>query len=113
MITTPQARRLRAPEPQPANNGTDEVFGAIKSLFDRAFARISALEERRAAANGRDGVGISDVAIVSGHLHIYFTDGTTKDLGQVVGRDAEPAPPPQELRLERDADGRVVRGVLS
>ena len=89
MITTPQARRLPAPEPRPdaiypgrsaQDAGYDQVLWAIKSLFDRAFARIAALEERRAAANGRDGVGISDVAIVSGHLHIYFTDGTTKDL---------------------------------
>jgi len=90
----------------------EQVFQAVATILKRYEKRLVALEQRRAAANGRGGVGIADVTIVNGHLHIYLTDGTTKDCGQVVGRDAPPAPPPRALEIERDEDGRVIRGVL-
>jgi len=100
------------PEPEPA--GYDQVLQAVKLLFDRAFARIAALEERRAAAKGADGIGVVDAHIDGdGCLILEFSDGFTRNVGKVVGRDAEPSPPPQSLVLERDADGRIVRGRLS
>ena len=98
------------------NNGTgyDVVFRAVKSLFDRAFARIAALEERRAAVNGRDGVGISDVTVDgAGDLIITLSDGFVKNCGRVRGADAPAAPAPSQMVLERDSDGRIVRGRLS
>ena len=108
----PQARRLPVPEPEPA--GYDQVLQAVKLLFDRAFARIAALEERRAAANGRDGVGITDVTVDgAGELIVVFSDGFVKNCGRVRGADAPAAPAPQQLVIERDGDGRIVRGRLS
>lgn len=42
-------------------------------------------------ADGKDGVGMAGGLIDrAGHLIVTLTDGTTKDLGQVVGRDGAP-----------------------
>jgi hypothetical protein len=76
-------------------------------------SRFIPLEARRAAAHGRDGVGILDASIdAAGCLILEFSDGSQKNVGCVVGRDAPPAPPPQSLEFQRDAAGRVVRSVL-
>jgi hypothetical protein len=90
-----------------------KMFKFIFKRFDADNARFAALEERRAAANGRDGVGITDARIDgAGHLVIEFSDGIVRDLGRVVGRDAPPAPAPQSLEFVRDSDGRIVKSVL-
>ena len=102
--------------PQPVvinNSGDDAVLRAVKILFDRSFARIEALEQRRAAQRGADGIGVVDAHIDGdGCLVLEFSDGFTRNVGRVVGADAPPALPPKTLEIVRDGDGRVVRGVL-
>ncbi len=43
-----------------------------------------------AAIPGPSGRGVAGVAIVAGHLVIAYTDGTTTDVGQVVGANGKP-----------------------
>lgn len=43
-------------------------------------------------ASGRDGVGVSEALLNrDGHLVLTYTDGSTKDVGPVVGRDVDDA----------------------
>jgi hypothetical protein len=92
------------------------MFKSIFARFDADDARFAALEARRAAAHGRDGadaVGIVNASINGvGHLVIQFSDGVVKDVGQVVGRDAPPAPAPQSLEFQRDDTGRIIKSIL-
>lgn len=90
----------------------DAGFDAIKGYVDRSFAtitkRIKALEERQpepgpAGADGApgaqgergaEGVGIADAAILrEGDLLLTFTDGRTKSLGVVIGKDGRDGEP--------------------
>src|SRR5215469_13278339 len=88
------------------NSGDDAVLRAVKNLFDRAFARIAALEQRRAAQRGSDGIGVVDAHIDGdGCLVLEFSDGFTRNVGRVVGRDAPRAPAPQSLEIVRDESG--------
>lgn len=84
----------------------DAGFDAIKGYVDRSFAtiskRIKALEDRTSepgadgkdgapgiqGERGPDGIGLSDAAILrEGDLLLTFTDGRTKSLGIVIGKD--------------------------
>jgi ATP-dependent protease ClpP protease subunit len=98
------------------DGGDGDAFEAIAKLIIDLQNRVATLEERRAASAGRDGadgIGIVDARIDgAGHLQIEFSDGVVKDIGRVTGRDAPPAPAPQELVFERDASGRIKRSVL-
>ena len=42
-----------------------------------------------AGKDGRDGRGIADLRIISGSLVVTYSDGTSADLGLVVGRDGK------------------------
>src|SRR5215469_13916560 len=102
-----------APALLPPSPPDPDVFAAIKVLFDRVHVRLDKLEQRRNARRGVDGIGIQDVVVDgAGDLIVTFSDGYVKNCGRVRGADAPPAPPPQQLTLERD-DGKVVRAVLS
>ena len=72
------------------------MFQFIFKRFEADDARFAALEARRGAAHGRDGVGIVDASIDhTGSLVLEFSDGSQKNVGVVVGRDAPPAPAPK------------------
>jgi hypothetical protein len=72
------------------------MFEFIFKRFEADDARFAALEARRGAAHGRDGVGIVDASIDhTGSLVLEFSDGSQKNVGVVVGRDAPPAPAPK------------------
>jgi hypothetical protein len=113
------ARVRGQPEPLPPLDENDP-WSAVERLFGFVFERLDAddkrfasLEARRASAHGRDGVGIIDARIDDGgSLILEFSDGTQKNVGRVVGRDAPPAPAPKSLEFVRDETGRVVRSVL-
>ena len=68
-----------------------EIIGAVKSYVDRTFAgideRLKELEEhiRRPASAAVSGALIDR----SGQLILTLTDGTTRELGAVVGADGE------------------------
>lgn len=84
----------------------DAGFAAVRGYVDRGFAlvgkRLDALEQRQpergekgadgargeAGERGSDGIGIADAAILrEGDLLLTFTDGRTKTLSAVVGKD--------------------------
>lgn len=67
----------------------DHLARAVSPLTDR----LSALERRLdALPTAKDGVGVAGAMIDRvGNLVLTLTDGTTRELGLVVGKDAEPA----------------------
>lgn len=88
-----------------------EIVGAVRAHVDRSLApileRLKALEEREPVkgecgdpgaqgpqgepgAPGQDGVGMAGAVIDrAGHLVLTLTDGSTRDLGPVVGKDGK------------------------
>jgi collagen type III alpha len=87
----------------------DIVRRHVTAATDPLVKRIEALENRpspergekgdmgdpgRAGEQGRDGVGLAGALIDrSGVLVLTLTDGTTRELGVVVGKDGETGPP--------------------
>jgi hypothetical protein len=112
--------RVREGVPQPPFDENGDPWDAAAWMFDHVLKRLDAievrfipLEERRAAARGKDGVGILGASInESGHLLLEFSDGVLMDVGRVVGRDAPPAPAPKTLEFQRDDTGRIVKSIL-
>ncbi|KSV72938.1 hypothetical protein N182_28855 [Sinorhizobium sp. GL2] len=74
----------------------DAGFEAVKTYVDQAFdqvdERIQALERRISELIGKpDPVNVRSAVIDrSGSLILTMSDGTTKDLGPVVGKDGNP-----------------------
>jgi hypothetical protein len=92
---------------------------AINAAIEPLLRRIEELEARqpekgeqglpgndgRPGADGADGAGIADLLIDRDHCLIAtFTDGRTKNLGVVVGRDGERGEPGSDGRDGADAD---------
>ncbi len=69
--------------------GTDEVKFRLVYTLDSGEVIYS---EYITLSNGADGVGIDAVDIVGTSLHITYTDGSTEDLGRVVGYDGNGLP---------------------
>lgn len=76
--------------------GFDAVKGYVERSLDKAFSRIDALEKRtaergekgEAGERGISGVGVAGALIDrEGNLVVTLSDGTSKALGGVVGRD--------------------------
>jgi|SRR5690606_15776033 len=68
------------------NDIADVVADAVREATAPLLARIDALEKRDA----RDGIGLADALIDNGgNLVLTMTDGRTKSLGPVHGRDGE------------------------
>lgn len=94
----------------------EDIVGLVRGFMDREIAplkaenedlkaRLKALEDRpmpdvvkgdpgepgkdgRDGADGKDGAGIIDAFISrEGHLIASLSDGTTKDLGEIIGKD--------------------------
>jgi hypothetical protein len=85
----PVLERLAAAEGRAA-----AVEAAVVDFVARAVAGLPPAEKGDAGADGRDGAagqpgrGISKLLIdANGHLVATFTDGTTDDVGLIVGRD--------------------------
>lgn len=85
-----------------AGRSPSSPLAAVWSGLAALGRRIQALEARR-PDSGRDGVGISDALIDdAGHLVLTLTNGETKRLARVVGRDGEtpeplPGPPGRSI----------------
>jgi hypothetical protein len=106
----------RAGGPRNTPEAEDEdPFLIIANLLERVMARLEALEKRREARAGRDGLdgrSILDVRIdgANGHLMVQFSDGELRDVGRVV---ADRAPPPTQLDFVRDGvTGRITAARL-
>lgn len=95
----------------------DAGFEAVKAYVERSFdafdVRLAAMEQRVAEATSKSApVSVTSALIDrSGSLVLTLSDGTTKDLGRVVGKDAEPGKDGFSLK-DFDAtlmdDGRTV-----
>ncbi len=72
-------------------DGTDVDMAAVKQLIaEEIGAAVSALPPAEKGDSGKDGVGLADALIDrDGRLVLTLTDGGTKALGQVVGRDGK------------------------
>src|SRR5262245_55168390 len=103
------------PRNTPEAEGDDDPFLVIAELLERIVSRLDALEKRREARAGRDGLdgrGIIDARIdpKTGHLLLQFSDGEQRDCGRVV---ADRAPPPTRLDFVPDeATGRITAARL-
>lgn len=69
-----------------------ELAAIVKAQLDPMAARIAELEKRLAEAEGRPApVSVAGALIDrTGSLVITMSDGSTKDVGPVVGKDGDP-----------------------
>jgi hypothetical protein len=88
-----------------------DPWTAVAHMFAFIMERFAGYDTRFAALEARPtGLGILDAHIdQTGSFILKFTDGSQKNVGLVVGRDA---PPATSLEFQRDSDGRIVRSVL-
>jgi hypothetical protein len=98
---------LPSPEPgAPGEVDMTEVAGLISRALADAVAALPAPE------SGVDGVGLADALIDrDGHLVLILTDGRTKSLGLVVGRNGIDPNPIDVDALKSQLDGCVVEAV--
>jgi integrin beta 3 len=112
----------------------DKEVASLKAENEDLKARLKVLEDRPApeiikgdpgepgkdgtpGADGKDGAGIIDAFISrEGHLIASLSDGSTKDLGEIVGKDGrdgsdgkdgEPGFGLDDFAIEKGADGRT------
>lgn len=68
-----------------------DVEPVITVALQKAVSALPAPEKGRDGERGADGVGLADFIIDrSGHLIATLTDGRTKDLGPIHGKDVNP-----------------------
>lgn len=94
----------------------DTVKGYVLRTLAPVTDRLAALEKRiEAFPAAKDGIGLAGAVIDRfGNLVLTLSDGTTRDLGRVVGKDAEPATPGapglgfEDMEEELSDDGRTI-----
>lgn len=87
------------PQGAAGKDGADGKDGAPGSPGERG-------EKGEPGLNGKDGVGLAGAVIDrSGSLVVTLTDGTTRELGQVVGRDGQEGANGQDGKDGRDGFG--------
>lgn len=91
----------------PATPGKDADMAAVAALVaDHVATAVSALPK------AKDGVGLAGAVITrEGTLMLTLTDGTTRDLGRVVGADADMAALQRQLKAMVEAIPRAKDGV--
>jgi len=95
------------------DEGFDAVKAYVEASFDAFEARIGAMEKQMAEVAAKASPVSAAGAVIdrAGNLVLTMTDGSTKDLGLVVGKDGEPGRNGFELK-DFDAtvmdDGRTV-----
>jgi hypothetical protein len=95
--------------PKP-KDGESVTLDDVRPLVDDAVSKaVSAIPA------AKDGVGLAGAIIDrSGHLVLTLTDGTTRDLGLIVGKDGEPGKSGadglgwDEMTEELEDDGRTI-----
>lgn len=94
----------------------DTVKGYVSKTLAPIADRLAALEKRLDALPvAKDGVGVAGAVIDrSGNLILTLSDGTTRELGLVVGKDAAPSTPGapglgfEDMEEELADDGRTI-----
>jgi hypothetical protein len=103
--TPPPSPPAAEPEPEPPID-PNEVFAAIKVLFDRVEQRLDRIEAQPKPRDGADGRGLTSLRIdAAGDVHVSYSDGTNENLGRIVAA-------PKSLKVIRDADGKVTGSEL-
>lgn len=117
MIEAAIADAVKAvPAPKDGADGTsvriEDVMPALAKRVEDFLAAIPAPEPGKP---GKDGLGISEMfRAEGGRLIAVMSDGTTRDLGQFVGKDADPAQPGrdglgfEDMEFVEDDYGRPV-----
>lgn len=68
----------------------DDVLPAIEEMVEKRVSALPRAKDGEPGRDGRDGVGVAGALINrDGELVLTLSDGTTKGLGVVVGRDAD------------------------
>jgi hypothetical protein len=77
---------------EPGEPGRDVDMGEVVTRIETAVsAAVAALPAPKAGDPGKDGIGLADaLRDAEGHLILVMTDGRTKSLGLVNGKDGEP-----------------------
>lgn len=95
------------------------IAGAVREATAPLHARIEALEKRELLLpeKGDDGVGLADALIdKDGNLVLTMSDGRTKSLGPIIGRDGADGLGPEDMRVarvgERGLEIALVRGEI-
>ncbi len=80
------------PAPQDGKSVTVEE---LRPLVEESVSKaVSALPGAKDGQPGKDGVGLAGAIIDrSGNLALTLTDGTTRDLGLIIGKDGDPGKP--------------------
>lgn len=83
---------LEGPQGLPGEPGksvtVEEVLPAIEEMIEK---KVSALPK---AKDGKDGIGVAGAILGrDGELVLTLSDGSTKDLGVILGKDGEPGRP--------------------
>jgi hypothetical protein len=77
------------PRPKDGEDGKSVTLDDVAPLIEETTAKaVAALPKPR---DGKDGIGLAGALIGrDGNLVVTLSDGTTKDLGRVVGKDGDP-----------------------
>lgn len=90
------------PAAEPGAPGRDVDMDEVGKRIDAAVkAAVDAIPAAKAGEPGKDGLGLANALIDrAGCLVVTFTDGSDKNLGQVVGKDGEPGKDGETFTLD-------------
>lgn len=110
-IVGPAVAAIPAPQ-----DGKSVTIDDVRPVIEDAVARaVAALPKAKDGEPGKDGVGVAGAVIDrDGSLVVTLSNGDTKQLGRVVGKDGEPGKPGhdgfslKEFEVELMEDGRTI-----
>jgi len=114
LISAEVAKAVAAlPKPQDGADGKDADPAEIERLIDEkmavAVAAMPAPKDGRDGADGRDGVGLAGAFLDrTGNLILTLTDGSTRDLGPVIGKDGRDGFSLEDFDVEKKDDRTVI-----
>lgn len=111
MVSDAVAEAVAAlPDPVPGEDGKSVTLDDVAPMIAEAVEKAV-----KAIPPAKDGIGLAGAMIDrDGNLVVTLTNGETKRLGPVVGKDAEPAEPGrdglgfEDLEFTADGEGRPV-----
>jgi hypothetical protein len=98
------------PAPQDAKGVTiEEIAPLIASEVEKRVSRLPVAKDGKDGTDGKDGVGLAGALIDrDGELVVTLTNGATKNLGPVVGKDGDPGRPGRDGFALEDFDASVM-----
>lgn len=88
----------------------EELFPVVREMIREAVSlEVMTLRERVAVLEAREPIGLGDaIKDADGHLHLVLSNGSTKDIGRVEGRDGVNPTVPDVEALVQSAIGEAV-----